>query len=212
MLALCSMVIMLVIAYAFWREGLFTSVTLCVNVFLAGVITFNFWEPLADLLDTAFQRTFLAGYEDVLVMMLLFCGTLITLRMVTNNLSSTQIVFGPLMQQFGGALVGLLTGYLLSGILVCMLQTLPWHESFLDFEARRSDEAAFRSYLPSDRVWLALMRTLGSQALSGREVNPDAQSDYDRYRTFDRDGKFELNYLRHRRYGDQRNPLPYGNR
>jgi hypothetical protein len=212
MLAFFSILMMLVVAYAHWREGLFTAVTMCVNVFLAGLIAFNFFEPLAELLDAAFARSYLHGYEDFLVLLLLFSATLIALRTVTNNLSSTQIEFQPLPQQFGGALVGLITGYLLSGILVCMLETLPWHESFIDFELRRGDEPAVRSYLPPDRMWLAMMHNAGAGAFCRGEVNPTAESDYDRYPTFDRDGKFEMNYLRYRRHGDLRNPLPYGKR
>ena len=32
---------------------------------------------------------------------------------------------------------------------------------------------------------------------------------YDRYVTFDKYGSFEMRYARYRRYGDNREPLPY---
>lgn len=199
MLEFATILIMLMVAYAHWREGIFTAVTMCVNVFLAGLFTFNFWEPLADVFDPVFAKSFLAGYEDMLVMLLLFSVSLGVLRVLTNNLSTTQVEFQPLLQQFGGAAFGLITGYFVSGILLCMMQTLPWHESFMNFEPRRSDEPTLRSFLPPDRVWLALMHRAGAAAFSRTEDN-----------TFDGDGNFELNYLRYRRYGENRNPLPYG--
>lgn len=200
MLEFATILIMLMVAYAHWREGIFTAVTTCVNVFLAGLITFNFWEPLADVFDAVLAKSILAGYEDILVMLLLFSVSLGLLRVLTNNVSSTQVEFQPLLHQFGGAVVGLITGYLVSGILLCMMQTLPWHESFMNFEPRRSDELALRSFLPPDRVWLALMHRAGAAAFFSKKV------------TFDHEGTFELDYLRYRRYGDNRNPLPYGRR
>jgi hypothetical protein len=121
--------------------------------------------------------------------------------------------YNPVFTQFGGAFVGLIVGYLVSGFLICVLQTLPWHENFLDFEPRRRDEHQWRRYLPPDRVWLALMRHAGASPFSNRALpEPESDSLYDTYDTFDRDGAFEVNYLRHRRYNDNRPPVPYGRR
>ena len=41
MLAFFSVLMMLIVAYAHWREGLFTAFCYCVNVILAGLITFG---------------------------------------------------------------------------------------------------------------------------------------------------------------------------
>ncbi len=209
MLLFLSIVVVIAVASAHAREGLFSAATMLVNVVLAGVLTFNFWEPLADELDVLFKGGFLAGYEDTFVLTVLFTLLLILLRVVGNKLLPKQVLFHGYLQQFGGGLIGLLTGYLVAGFLVCVLQTLPWHEHFLGFRPRADDEGGLRRLLPPDRVWLAVMRYAGAHAFTWKEHNPDAASPYDRHLTFDGAGTFELRFLRYRRYGEQREPLHY---
>jgi uncharacterized membrane protein required for colicin V production len=209
MLGFITVIIMLVVAYAHFREGVFNAATMLINVILAGVVAFNFYEPLTDLLDPAVHGTLLEGYEDFFFLLLLFAVALGFFRWAINSLSPRQLEYPAALQQFGGAAVGLITGYLVAGFLVCVLQTLPWQESFLEFQPRSPGENPVRRLLPPDRVWLALMRHAGAYAFARGEDNDDADSPYDRYATFDRAGTFELRYLRHRRYTDTRNPLPY---
>jgi hypothetical protein len=219
MLTVLTMLVMLIVAWASFREGLFTSVATLVNVLLAGVVTYNFWEPLAGTLDSTLQGSFLDGYQDFVMIGVLFAVVLGVLRMITNNLAYTIIEFSPTLQQFGGAGVGLLTGYLLSGFLICAFETLPWHRNFIDFEPKplstsSHQESDFRRVLPPDRVWLALMRHAGVYPFArGSDLTPAQQelveSPYDRYPTFDRAGTFEQRYYRYRRYGDQEDPLIY---
>jgi hypothetical protein len=216
MLTTLTVIVMLVVAYSFFLEGLFTAVTMCLNVLIAGLVAFNYWEPLADLLDPAFTGTALEGYEDAFVLAFLFIVTLALLRLLTNNLANSVIDYTQAPQQGGAAVVGLLTGYLLCGFFVCLLQTLPWHKNFMGFEAKASEtDGIVRELLPSDRVWLALMRRAGAYPLCNREdtaAPQDPNSDsyyYDRAITFDKYGTFELRYERYRRYGDSENPRKY---
>jgi hypothetical protein len=210
MLTFFTILIMLVVAYAEFREGIFTALTTLVNVMLAGLIAFNFWEPVADLLDSSLRDSFLDGYQDLLIMIALFCISLGLLRAATNNLANKQIAFPPMLQQFGAAGIGLLTGYLVTGFLLCALQTLPWHRNFMDFEPRdRNNEGGLRRFLPPDRVWLALMHYAGANGFARSADNELADSPYDRYPTFDRSGTFELRYWRYRRYSDREGPMPY---
>jgi hypothetical protein len=89
--------------------------------------------------------------------------------------------------------VGLLTGYLTAGFLVCVLQTLPWQRNFLGFdESVERNEPGLRRYLPPDRVWLGMMHHAG--------LGPFAQSDAT---TFDPDATFALRYARLRRFREQ---------
>src|SRR6266852_4062581 len=63
LLGFLTIAITLALAYAYYREGLFTAFTMFCNVFLGGLIAFNFWEPLAALLEPILAGTFLRGYE-----------------------------------------------------------------------------------------------------------------------------------------------------
>jgi Colicin V production protein len=213
LLGFVTVVIMLSVAYAYLREGLFTACTMAINVFLAGLVAFNFWEPLASILDPMLAGTFLHGYEDAFCLVPLFSLTLGFLRALTNNLAGSRVEFQGWLQSGGGILFGLITGYLVSGFLVCVLQTLPWHENFMFFEPKYETgrEHLFRHVLPPDRVWLGLMHRAGAYAFSNHEDPKQAASPlyYDRYVTFDKYGNFELRYARYRRYGDNRGPMPY---
>src|SRR5437588_5078819 len=64
LLGLLTILIMLAVAYAYWSEGLLTACTMCINMFLAGLVAFNFFEPIADALESIFADTFLRGWED----------------------------------------------------------------------------------------------------------------------------------------------------
>jgi hypothetical protein len=213
LLGFLTVVIMLIVAYAYSREGLFTACTMAINVLLAGLVAFNFWEPLAALLDPMLSGSFLHGYEDTVCLILLFAVTLGLLRTVTNNLARSRVQFQGWLQSGGAILFGLLTGYLVSGFLICTIQTLPWHENFMFFEAKyeTGPEHLLRHVMPPDRVWLGLMHRAGAYAFSNREDarRETAASYYDRYVTFDKYGNFELRYARYRRYGDNRDPMPY---
>ena len=203
--AYCALVIFAV-GFAMHREGLFNAVLMSVNVLLAGILTFHCWEPLADLLDEKLQGGSFAGLEDALVMAGLFIGFLIALRWTTNGLSSSAVLFEPNLDRYGGAAMGLFAGYLLTGFLVCFMETLPWKSDFLGFTPRIAREATdekVRRYFPPDHVWLALMHQAGTNSLSWKPANPEKTTYNDRYRTFDPDGTFELRYLRYRRYTEQ---------
>lgn len=200
MLEVFTVILMLIVGYVYFVEGLFTAFVMFVNVLVAGVVTFNFWEPIARLLEPSLATTFLAGYEDALAMITLFCACLALLRLVTNNFNDHQIEYHPALHQGGGAALGLLTGYLASGFLVCALQTLPWDEHFMGFSAQPNPENTIRRVLPADRVWLALMFRASAYPLSRSAQNPTGEDYYDQCQTFDRQGSFELRYARYRRH------------
>jgi hypothetical protein len=215
MLQAFTILIMLILGYAYLVEGLFTACLMCLNVIGAGLIAFNFWEPLANLMDPT-----LGGYEDALSLVFLFCVALGGLRTLTNLMVATEVDFPVAIQRGGGAFFGLLTGYLVSGFLVCVMQTLPFHQNFSYFDTKyvesfggqqpssssnapnaspstaKYEPDTFRRFLPSDRVWLAMMHHAGAGPFS--RGGP----------TFDEHGTFELRYLRLRRFDDDHQTMP----
>ncbi len=204
---ICALMI-LAVGYAHMREGLFTGLCMLVNVLIAGFIAFGFFEPIADRLEGTLAGGSMAGYEDFIALVALFAFSVIVLRMITNRLAPDMLDL-PANAQYGGAVFGLISGYFITGFLFCAMQTLPWHESFLGFQPRVTNDSGPRSLFPPDRVWLAMMRYAGAHALAWEEDDPAAPTRYDRYRTFDRYGTFEQRYLRYRRFNDTRGPLTY---
>lgn len=191
MLAFLTLLVMLLVCYAFWHEGLLTACCTFVNVLLAGLVAFGFWEPVAAALDPMLAGSFLEGFEDCLCLILIFSLTLGLLRMATNGLAFTTLDYPPALLRGGGVFFGVLTRYLVSGFLLCAFQTLPLPETFMHFDATvdpNSATRAVRRLLPPDRVWLALMHRAGAGPLAWG-AGP----------TFDPYGTFELRYARYRR-------------
>jgi hypothetical protein len=198
MLIVFTVVIMLVVAYAFFLQGLLTAFTMLVNVFLAGLVAFNFWEPIAKELERALGGSPVVGYEDFICLIVLFCVTLVVLRVATNSMSRNEPELPPAVQQGGAVVCGLLTGYLAAGFLTCALQTLPIEQDFFGFSARvEAGSNGLRGVLPPDRVWLALVRrgSVGPLSADGDGFDPRAY--------------FELGYQRHRRFGEKTEPQRY---
>lgn len=188
--AFLTILVMVVLAWAFFLEGLFTALIMCFNVVGAGLIAFNFWEPLAKQVE-------MGGYEDYIFLVGIFGLTLAALRTLTNSIARTEIEFHPQIQKPAGAFFGLVCGYLVSGFLACALQTLPWHENFLFYDPHYDPDQKLANVLPPDRVWLAMMHQASEMGLgSGDEP-------------FDEHGSFIMRYARYRRYNDERDPMPY---
>ena len=200
MLAFLTIVVTGITGFVFFREGLLTAFAMFCNVFLAGLVAFCFWEPIADLLDPLLSNNALHGYEDFFVLFLLFSLSLLLFRWVTNSLAPHTTEFFPGLQEGGGVIFGLATGYLLAGFLVCLVQTLPWHQEFLGFESEFNPNqtgAGLRRVLPPDRVWLGLMgrASIITFSTSGKG--------------FDNHGSFEMRYARYRRYNDKGEVAPF---
>jgi uncharacterized membrane protein required for colicin V production len=209
MIVLFTLIVIAVVAFMQYRNGLFTSVAMIAQVLLAGLVAFAFWEPIADELDAYFADGKLAGYEDCIVLVSLFSLTLGGLRFVTNKLNKAMIDFKWTIQQVGGPAAGVVTGYLVSGFLVCVFQTLPVEENFAGFTMRKEGEPALRRYVPADRVWLALMRHAGAYSLAWTEAKEGDDNPFDRWATFDGAATYELRYARYRRHNDKRGPMNY---
>src|SRR5262249_30189121 len=156
---------MLAVGYAMLREGVFTAFLMLCNVIFAGLITFNFYEPLADLLEENLNDTFRA-YSDAVCMVALFGVSLGLLRLATNTIANAEpnFIFG--VRRSGGFFFGMCVGYLISGFLLCVLQTLPWGETFLGFVPPNPAEprTGLSRVLPPDLVWLAMMHRAGGYA------------------------------------------------
>jgi hypothetical protein len=208
MLLFATIVIMLAAAWAQYRNGLFTSVALLMMVLVSGLVAFGFWEPLADLLDIAGQQNLkaMAGTEDMVVLVVLFCVTFGLLRLAYTYLAPEMLDANGKLQHLGAAALGLVIGYFVAGFLICALETLPLDQNFLDFEPRTAGEPGWRSVFPPDRVWLSLMRQASGGSFRWKEDRTDPDGGPV---VFDREGTFELRYLRYRRTTEARSAMPY---
>ncbi len=195
MLFLLTLGIITLVALAHWREGIFSAATICFNTLLAGVLTFNFWPPLADLLEDELAGSPLQNYEDAIALTVLFVVLLGVLRIAVVYLVPEPMGFSEGWNRFGGLAFGVLTGYLVAGFLICVLQTLPLPVKFMGFEPR-DNAIEISGPLPANRGFIRLMYR-GATVAFGAD-DPAVQ-------VFER---FEKAFADHRRYTSERDPLP----
>lgn len=202
MLIFFTLAIMAIVGYVYAREGVLTSICMTVSIFIAGLVAFNFYEPLATELsadNTPVQAVIsedqknnssLGGYEDAICLFGLFAATLGLLRVLTQNLAKTELDLPALAQQISASVFGVISGYLLAGFLVCMFQTLPLNAKFLGFDGN-AGTSGLRRVVPPDRVWLAVMHRASTGPFAASPPSP-----------FDPAGTFTLRYARLRRLKD----------
>ena len=167
LLAILTLAIVGGVAYTQFREGLLAAFTNCFCIVVAGMIAFQFWPVTAQELEPTLKDSFMNGMEDGLALVFSFCISLAALRFVATALAKRDLGISQKLNQAGGVVFGSIAGYLVAGFLICVLQTLPWHENFLGFH---HDEPGFATrVIPSDQVWLKLMNRLHGGAFNPGE-------------------------------------------
>lgn len=191
-LAVGTLVIMGAVAYAHFREGLVASFTHCFAVLVAGMLALQAWPFATRELEPLVKDSFLAGFEDAIVLVVVFCLAMIVLRLAAKAVLKREFDFAPKVDQAGGVGFGLLTGYFVAGFLACILQTLPWHENFLGF--KHDDDGFSNRVFPPDQVWLKIMHRSHRGTFSNGEDNTKVLQE------------FSKTFAKERRYTDK--PAP----
>jgi hypothetical protein len=89
------------LTYVVTSEGLWGAALVFFNVLFAAMIAFNFYEPVANLVDSTGINW---GFSDTLCMLGLFCITLTALRMTTETIAPVMVRF-PMPVYHAGRLV-----------------------------------------------------------------------------------------------------------
>ena len=129
------------LTYALTSEGLWGSALMFFNVLFGGLIAFNFYEPLARLIDSTGIGW---GFSDTLCMLGLFCVATVLLRMTTETIAPAQVRFPMPVYHMGRLVFGA------GGAIVTMAVLL------LAFACRTGSQEDFRRYrLPVQAaVWM----------------------------------------------------------
>ena len=113
------------LTYALTSEGLWGAALMFFNVLFGAMIAFNFYEPLAKLIDSTGITW---GFSDTLCMLGLFCISVVLLRMTTETIAPAMVRFpmpiyhlGRLVFGAGGALVTM-------AIVILAFHTAPVHK------------------------------------------------------------------------------------
>ena len=123
--------------YALLSEGLWGSALMFFNVLFAGIIAFNFYEPLAELL--AANVSFISGFADTLCLMALFIVALVMLRLTTESIAPSMVRFPSPVYNIGRFFFGLAGASVTMAILLVAFETAPVHKkvfTVVDYETK----------------------------------------------------------------------------
>jgi len=114
--------LILLMTYAVSSEGLWGAALMFFNVVFGGLIAFNFYEPLARLIDSTGIGW---GFSDTLSLLSIFCVSVMLLRMTTETLAPAMVRFPVPIYHAGRLLFALATSLVTMAILVLAFHTAP---------------------------------------------------------------------------------------
>jgi hypothetical protein len=112
----------LLLAYALTSEGLWGSALMFFNVLFGAMIAFNFYEPLAKLVD---QTGIGWGFSDTLCMLGLFCVSVLLLRMTTETIAPVMVRFPPPVYHLGRLVFGFAGAVVTMAVVILAFHVAP---------------------------------------------------------------------------------------
>ncbi|MBS0264686.1 MAG: CvpA family protein [Planctomycetes bacterium] len=158
-----GVILVAIVAGVTWcvsAEGAWGSVLTFLAVLFAGLLTMNFFEPTASLLDSF--GSWMEDYSDLTAFLGLFALFTFLLRLATDNISPSDVELDGRIQQVVRWLFGLATGYLTMAILLTALHTAPLPRSFLGF---KPEGLNFFEISAPDRQWLGFTQHVSEKVL-----------------------------------------------
>ncbi len=199
MLNLVLLLIFLIVAAAMWFQGLWNSIVTLINLLLAMMLAFNFFEPLADLIDK--QDRSYTYLVDFLVLWGLLVVSFGLLRLCSDVLSRKRVTFDFWTETVGRSIVAIWVAWLFVGFTCASLHTAPLGTHPLGFQPTPT-AGNFMGMAPG-RGWLAFMQSRSRGALSRGESDAAKRSPLSDdqnvdVRMFDPESKFILKYYQRR--------------
>jgi len=117
------------LTYVVTSEGLWGAALMFFNVLFAAMISFNFYEPLARLID---QTGINWGFSDTLCMLGLFCISLLILRMTTETIAPVMVKFPMFVYHAGRLVFGLGTAAVTMAVVILSFHAAPVHKKIIN--------------------------------------------------------------------------------
>ena len=169
------------LTYVLTSEGLWGSAVMFFNVLFAAMIAFNFYEPLAALID---QTGINWGFSDTLCMLGLFCISLLMLRMTTETIAPVMVRF-PMPVYHAGRLIFALGGAgVTMAVVILSFHAAPVHKmifSTIDYKSKPPFG------LGLDHLWLGFF-----QYETGAVFSRLGAGQRDPYRTYGQGGRVKV--------------------
>jgi hypothetical protein len=160
--------LLVIIALVTWNvaaEGAWGAAAILLSVILAGLFAMNFFEPLANFLETSVSSDWSMRF-DFISLMVLFVGGVFLLRLMSEKIAPGFIAVHNRLYdvcRFGFALM---TGYITAAFLLAALHTAPLPREFMGFTPERKN---FFGFTAPDREWLGFVQYVSEKSMRSSE-------------------------------------------
>jgi uncharacterized membrane protein required for colicin V production len=202
-LIICFLILGL--TYALTSEGLWGAALMFFNVLFSAMIAFNFYELVANLIDSTGIPW---GFSDTLSMLGLFCISVMLLRMTTETIAPAMVRFPTPVYHLGRFVFGIGGALVTIAIVILAFHTAPVHKKIFT-TVRYDTKPPFSMGL--DHQWLGFFQyETGAVFTTFGSGQRDPFGAYGRTRTgtripvkvFDPRAKWLLEHQDARPYGD----------
>ena len=125
LLGVIVLVLVGVIAYFHYVQGLFSATISAICAMLAAVITVSYHENVINSL----LKGAMAGYAEGMILVAMFALIYVILRVIFDNLIPGNVRYPLLVDKIGSAIMGVFAGLFSIGIFALAVQTLPFGAS-----------------------------------------------------------------------------------
>ncbi|WZO96677.1 hypothetical protein EP7_003682 [Isosphaeraceae bacterium EP7] len=190
-------VIMLGMTYALMSEGLWGAALMFFNALFAGMIAFNFYEPLAAIIAT--NVSFLENFADSLCLMGIYAGSLFVLRITTDRIAPAMVRFPSMLYMIGGIIFGLGASIVTMSIMLLAYEASPVDKKVfgsIDYKSK----PPFGQGL--DRSWLGFFQFVSGYPFA-RYGNESRDREFGTAHAFDPHGRWLIDHMAARPHGDE---------
>jgi hypothetical protein len=169
-LNLVLLAVFVVVSLALWKDGMWGSLVMLLDVLVAATAATAWYERLVAVLEPRLPSyTYLLDFVAVWG---LFCLILLVLREATDRISRTKVRMRRPVELFGGPVVAALAGWVMTCFTAATLHVAPLPRDVV----QPTPEARMFFGLAPDRKWLSWVR---GATLGGPFAVPDSVFDKD---------------------------------
>jgi hypothetical protein len=151
-----------VVVWCTAAEGAWGSVLTFFAVLFSGLLTMNFFEPIAALIESS-GGSYVAPYADLIAFVGLFSLLTFLVRGATDQISPTDIDMDGRAYQATRWIFAVATGYVTMAILATAIHTAPLPRDFIGF---RPEKRNLLDMAAPDREWLGFTQRVSERILS----------------------------------------------
>ncbi|WP_165248281.1 hypothetical protein [Paludisphaera soli] len=122
--------LMLFMTYVLTSEGAWGAALMFFNVLFGGLIAFNFFEPLANLIDSTGIGW---SFSETLAMLLIFCVSVFILRLATETLAPVMVRFPNPVYHATRLVFAFATTVVTFGIILVAFHAAPVHKNIFGY-------------------------------------------------------------------------------